>query len=84
MNVKTTRYFDEQVRRKRPYLRDDWIEQVIADPARRLDQPDGRVRFWRRVEPESGKAYMLRVVTLADGETVHNAFFDRDYKEADA
>jgi hypothetical protein len=23
----------------------------------------------------------LRVVTLADGETVHNAFFDRRFKE---
>ena len=84
MNVKTTRYFDEQVRRKRPYLRDDWIERTLADPAGRVDQPDGRVRVWRRVEMEDGKAYMLRVVTLADGETVHNAFFDRDYKEADA
>jgi len=22
----------------------------------------------------------LRVITLADGETVHNAFFDRDFR----
>ena len=42
------------------------------------------MRLWRRVEREDGKAYILRVVTLADGETVHNAFFDRDFKEADA
>jgi hypothetical protein len=26
-----------------------------------------------------GKPRMLRVVTLADGETIHNAFFDRDF-----
>lgn len=82
--MKTTRYFDEQVRRKRPYLRDEWIAHALTDPARRIEQPDGRIRLWRRVELEDGKAYMLRVVMLADGETVHNAFFDRDYKEADA
>ena len=82
--MKTTRYFDEQVRRKRPYLRDEWIVQTLVDPARQIEQDDGRVRFWRRVELVGGKAYMLRVGTLADGETVHNAFFDRDYKDADA
>jgi len=82
--MRTTRYFDEQVLRKRPYLRLDWIEQAIANPARRIVQPDGRIRFWASVVTDDGKAYMLRVVTLEDGETVHNAFFDRDYKEADA
>lgn len=82
--MKTTRYFDEQVLRKRPYLRAEWIEQAMASPTRRVEQPDGRIRLWGRVEQDDGKAYMLRVVTLADGETVHNAFFDRDYREADA
>ena len=81
--MKTTRYFDEQVRRKRPYLRDEWIEQALAGSAKRIDQSDGRIRLWHRVELEDGRVYMLRVVTLEDGETVHNAFFDRDYKEAD-
>ena len=78
--MKATRYFDEQVRRKRPELREEWIEQVIAAPIRRTEQGDGRVRLWGRVELEDGNAYMLRVVTLADGETVLNAFFDRSYK----
>lgn len=82
--MRTTRYFDEQVLHKRPYLRLDWIERAIAAPARRLVQPDGRLRFWASVVTDDGKAYMLRVVTLEDGETVHNAFFDRDFKEADA
>jgi hypothetical protein len=27
------------------------------------------------------KASYLRVVTLADGETIHNAFFDRGFRE---
>jgi hypothetical protein len=79
--VQTTRYFDEQVLRKRPYLRSDWIAAVLAKPLVRMAQPDGRVRFWGAVETEAGKRYVLRVVTLEDGETVHNAFFDRDFKE---
>jgi hypothetical protein len=82
--VKTTRYFDEQVSRKRPYLRVEWIEAVLANPLTREAQPDGRYRFWGRVDlADEGKSYILRVVTLDDGETVHNAFFDRNYREAD-
>lgn len=82
--MKTTRYFDEQVLRKRSYLRLEWIEAVIADPLFRVDQEDGRIRFWGAVETEDGKRYILRVVTLEDGATVHNAFFDRDFKETGA
>jgi hypothetical protein len=33
---------------------------------------------------EAGKSYILHVVTLEDGETVHDAFFDRDYRETEA
>jgi hypothetical protein len=73
--VKTTRYFEEQVLRKRPYIRREWCEQVIARPLRREVQPDGRIRFWGRIP--GGR--VLRVVTLADGETVHNAFPDRNF-----
>jgi hypothetical protein len=70
------------VLRKRPYLRREWIAAALADPLAREPQSDGRVRFWRRIELEDGaKPYILRVVTLEDGETVHNAFFDRNYRE---
>jgi hypothetical protein len=41
-------------------------------------QRDGRIRRWCQV-PEYGGRY-LRVIVLADGETVHNAFFDRSYE----
>jgi len=41
-------------------------------------QPDGRIRFWGFVH-HLGKR--LRVVTLEDGETVHNAFQDRSFEE---
>lgn len=81
--MKTTRYFDEQVLRKRPYLQVGWIQAALANPVERIAQPDGRIRFWYRVNlSKTNKSYILRVVTLEDGETVHNAFFDRDYQEA--
>ena len=77
--MKTTRYFEEQVLRKRPYIRREWCQQALLQPLRREAQPDGRVRYWIFIK-DSGK--YLRVVTLEDGETVLNAFFDRDFKEA--
>jgi len=79
--MKTTRYFEEQVRRKRPYIDPAWCVAVIAAPLRRDVQPDCRIRFWGEVTRAGGDApRILRVVTLADGETVHNAFFDRGFK----
>jgi hypothetical protein len=69
--MKTTRYFEEQVLRKRSYLRREWCERVLANPVRREMQDDGRIRFWGIV-PELGNR-ILRVVTLDDGQTVHNA-----------
>ena len=38
---------------------------------------DGRIRRWAYIDAE---AKYLRVILLDDGETVHNAFFDRDFK----
>ena len=79
--MKTTRYFEEQVLRKRPYIDREWCARVVADPIRREEQPDGRVRFWGEVgRPDEDVPRILRVVTLADGETVHNAFFDRGFR----
>jgi hypothetical protein len=54
--MKTTRYFDEQVRRKRPYLMDDWLVTILATPLRRSVQPNGRIRWWGRgVDPRDGR-----------------------------
>ncbi len=75
--MKETRYFTEQVRRKRPYLQDAWLQSVLASPEAEEIEESGRIRFWGYVE-ELGK--YLRVVTLADRVTVHNAFPDRGYK----
>ena len=76
--MKTTRYFREQVLIKRPYLKTEWIEQVLKAPIKSEIQPEGRIRYWAYID-ELQK--YLRVVTLSDGVTVHNAFPDRDFKE---
>ena len=77
--MKTTRYFDYT--RKRPdrlQIKEDWIKSVIENPEKTETQSDGRIRKWAKIV-EAGK--YLRVILLEDGETVHNAFFDRSYKE---
>ena len=51
--MKTTRYFEEQVLRKRPYIQREWCERIMAKPLRRESQPDGRIRYWGIV-PELG------------------------------
>jgi len=79
--MKTTRYFEEQVLPKRPYLNREWCVEAIAHPIRREIQNDGRIRLWGEVVTDKGTRYVLRVVTLDDGETVHNAFFDRNFRE---
>ena len=80
--MKTTRYFDEQVLRKRPYIKREWCEMVLAAPLRRGVQSDGRMRFWGQIAAAGeARPRFLRVVTLEDGETVHNAFFDRNFRE---
>ncbi len=75
--MQTTEYFRTDVIIKRPYLKTEWLEAALANPLRREVQPeDGRVRHWIWVD-ELGK--YLRVVTLPDGITVHNAFPDRRF-----
>ena len=77
--MKTTLYFDSLSSRiDRAQIKHAWIQSVIENPEQEYVQADGRIRLWGRV-PESGNRY-LRVILLADGETVHNAFFDRGFK----
>lgn len=77
--MKTTAYFRYTRRRPdRAWIRIEWIERALQAPVATKIQSDGRVRRWAWIE-ETGK--YLRVVTLPDGETVHNAFFDKDFRE---
>jgi uncharacterized membrane protein len=77
--MKTTQYFEHM--RKRPdraIIKDEWIGRVVHFPVKTDVQSDGRIRKWAWIA-EEGK--FLRVILLEDGETVHNAFFDRSFKE---
>jgi hypothetical protein len=58
-------------------IRMEWIQRVIEHPEREFIQQDGRIRRWARISEMDERA--LRVILLPDGETVHNAFFDRSF-----
>lgn len=76
--MKVTRYFETiRSRPDRAVIQDAWIERAIRKPIRESVQIDGRIRRWVLV-PEMESRY-LRVILLEDGETVHNAFFDRRF-----
>jgi hypothetical protein len=74
-----TPYFVNEVLRKRAYLRKAWCWHVIENPLKTEVQENGRVRFWGEIEELNGK--ILRVVTLSDLKTIHNAFPDRRYRK---
>ncbi|MBU1262512.1 hypothetical protein KKG61_08910 [bacterium] len=77
--MKYTQYFiHTRSRPDRAYIKDEWIEKAINNPIRSEIQVDGRIRKWTKIE-DAGK--YLRVILLEDGETVHNAFFDRKFSE---
>jgi len=73
-----TRYFAMSVmaRQDRRMIEPIMIKSVLNAPHDKERESSGRVRFWGYIA-ELG--HWLRVVTLADGETVHNAMLDRDY-----
>ena len=74
-----TAYFESKVLAKRPYLTREMCIRVVQSPARIEQQIDGdRVRFWAEVPELAGR--VLRVVTLADQKTIHNAFPDRRFR----
>lgn len=77
--MKCTQYFlFVRQRPDRSIIKEEWILKTINDPLKTEVQTDGRIRKWSFIK-EVEK--YLRVILLEDGETVHNAFFDRDFKE---
>ena len=77
-HFKSTEYF--RYTRNRPdrlAIRDEWIALAIQQPLAEAVQADGRIRRWVYI-PEEQR--YLRVVLLADGETVHNPFLDRGFR----
>lgn len=77
--MKTTEYFDSLKHRPdRAMIRLEWIQQVVDYPVREEIQSDGRIKRWGQIQAMGGR--YLRVILLPDGETIHNAFFDRRFK----
>jgi hypothetical protein len=73
-----TEYFEREVLRKRSYLKKEWCTQVINNPLKVETQEGNRYRFWGIIDELDGR--ILRVITLADKKTIHNAFPDRRFK----
>ena len=73
-----TEYFEKEVLRKRPYLKKEWCIRVVESPLKVEPQEQNRFRFWGIIDELEG--HVLRVVTLEDKTTIHNAFPDRGYK----
>jgi len=77
-DYKFTAYFENEVLRKRPYVKKEWCIRIIENPIRVEAQGDSRVRFWGKIKEFNNLVF--RVVTLADRMTIHNAFPDRGFK----
>jgi hypothetical protein len=77
-DYKFTEYFEKEVLRKRPYLKKEWCIRVLDNPLKSESQEGNRYRFWGRISELEGR--VLRVITLEDKITIHNAFPDRGFK----
>lgn len=73
-----THYFENEVLRKRPYLTKEICIKIIENYIKIEQQENNRFRFWGRYNEIDNK--ILRVVTLEDKTTIHNAFLDRRFK----
>ena len=76
---KFTDYFLNEVLRKRPYIKKEWCYKIIENPIKVERQEGNRYRFWGEVEELDNR--IIRVVTLNDKLTIHNAFPDRRFKK---
>ncbi len=77
-SYKFTAYFENEVLRKRSYLKKEICIQVVESPLKVERQENNRYRFWASVKELEGR--YLRVVTLEDKITIYNAFLDRSFK----
>lgn len=77
-DYKFTPYFEQEVLRKRPYLKKDWCIYVLEYAVRSEPQEHNRFRYWAPIPELDGR--FLRVITLEDRVTIHNAFPDRGFK----
>ena len=71
--MKTTRYYRENVKKRRPDIKDEWVERTLLNSIDSEVEENGRIQHWGFIIE---KSRYLRVVTLADGETVLNVMWD--------
>jgi hypothetical protein len=76
---KFTEYFENEVLRKRSYLKREWCISVVETPLKVESRENNRFRYWGVVPELEGR--ILRVITLSDKKTIHNAFLDRRFKQ---
>jgi hypothetical protein len=74
-----TAYFENEVLRKRPYLKREWCIRICESPLKVEPQEHNRFRFWGTVDELGGRVF--RVITLEDKKTIHNAFPDRRFRK---
>ena len=78
--MKFTKYFEfTKLRPERIDIKEEWIVRTFLNPIYEEIQNDGRIRRWAKIDEVDGK--YLRIIVLDDFETIHNAFFDRSFKE---
>lgn len=69
-------HFDRS-RNRHPLVTREVAKQIANSPEHEIVQDDGRVRRWGYSETLDK---YIRVILLPDGETILNAFPDRDYE----
>jgi hypothetical protein len=78
--MKFTNHFIVDVFPKRPYLTPELLAQIIRHPLKKEIQEDGKIKVWG-FSSEHNK--YVRIILLDDKETIHTAFFDRNFKLKD-
>ncbi len=75
--MKYTKHFIDDVLPKRPYLDNELLLEIINNPLQSEIQDDKKIKLWGY---SSKHNKYVRLILLEDGETIHTAFFDRNFK----
>lgn len=75
--MKYSNHFINDVLPKRPYLTESLLSDILDQKLRIELQENGRMKIWGY---SSEYEKYVRVVLMEDGETIHTAFFDRNFK----
>jgi len=76
--MKQTEYFRTIRPIKHPEVTYEQCLEVVNNPIHRQVERHGRIRLWGR-STKTGR--IIRVILLADGQTLHNAFIDSRFEK---